>query len=280
MAVRWKKCTGSIMHVLAVINNKGGVGKTTSAVNLAAWLARMGHETLLVDFDPSAGASLHLGFDPAAKVVPTLCDYLIARDKQLAEFIHPTAVTGLSCLPSEPSLGEFYEEVQQGDGVDFFLDRKAVPETFEFVICDCPPNMGSLALNALALADSAVIPVQTQYLSLPGLDLTLEVVDKARRRINPELTLLGFFGTHFDRRTTVAQKVLGLLRKRFGSQMFRTVISVNSKLIEAFHARQPVLLYAPHARGSEEYEQLAREIMRRMKKIPKHEQQHHVTSDV
>jgi len=257
------------MHVLAVINNKGGVGKTTSAVNLAAWLARMGHETLLVDFDPSAGASLHLGFDPAAKSAPTLCDFLIAREKGLSEHVHPTSVSGLSCLPSEPSLGEFYEEVQQGDGVDFFLDRKDVPERFRFVICDCPPNMGSLALNALSLADYAVVPVQTQYLSLPGLDLTLEVVDKAQRRINPQLKLLGFFGTHFDRRTTVAQKVLDLLRKRFGSQMFKTVIGVNSKLMEAFQARQPVLLYAPHARGSEEYRQLAGEMLRRIKRISK-----------
>ncbi len=268
------------MHVLAVINNKGGVGKTTSAVNLAAWFARMGNETLLVDFDPSAGASLHLGFDPAGKSVPTLCDYLIARDRELEEFIHPTAVSGLFCLPSEPSLGEFYEEVQQGDGVDFFLDRKDVPGRFRFVVCDCPPNMGSLALNALALADYAAMPVQTQYLSLPGLDLTLDVVDKARRRLNPRLKLLGLFGTHFDRRTTVAQTVLDLLRKRFGTKMFKTVIGVNSKLIEAFHARQPVLLYAPRARGSEEYQQLAREMLRRMKSIVTQETEHHVISDI
>jgi len=257
------------MRVLAVINNKGGVGKTTSAVNLAAWFARMGHETLLVDFDPSAGASLHLGFNAEAKTASTLCDFLIGRDKQLGEFIHPTAVSGLSCLPSEASLGDFYEEVQQGDGVDFFLERKDVPVRFSTVICDCPPNMGSLALNALALADYAAVPVQTQYLSLPGLDLTLEVVEKAQRRINPQLKLLGFFGTHFDRRTTVAQNVLDLLRKRFKTQMFRTVISVNSKLIEAFHAGQPVLLYAPRARGSEEYQQLAREMLRRMNDISK-----------
>lgn len=257
------------MHVLAVINNKGGVGKTTSAVNLAAWFARMGDETLLVDFDPSAGASLHLGFNPAEKTAATLCDYLISRDKTLDEFIHPTAVNGLSCLPSEPSLGEFYEEVQQGDGVDFFLERGKIPGRFRFVVCDCPPNMGSLALNALALADYAAVPVQTQYLSLPGLDLTLEVVDKARRRLNPDLKLLGFFATHFDRRTTVARKVLDLLRKQYRVQMFRTVIGVNSKLIEAFHAGQPVLLYAPHARGCEEYRQLAREMLRRMERNSK-----------
>jgi chromosome partitioning protein len=255
------------MRVLAVINNKGGVGKTTSAVNLAAWFARMGNETLLVDFDPSAGASIHLGFDPGAKSAPTLCDYLIARERGLGEFIHPTALNGLSCLPSEPSLGEFYEEVQQGDGVEFFLDREKFPGKFQFVVCDCPPNMGSLALNALSLGDYAVVPVQTQYLSLPGLDMTLEVVDKAQRRINPRLKVLGFFGTHFDRRTTVAQQVLDLLRKRFGKRMFKTVIGVNSKLIEAFHARQPVLLYAPRARGSEDYQQLAKEMLKRIERI-------------
>jgi len=257
------------MHVLAVINNKGGVGKTTSAVNLAASFARMGKETLLVDFDPSAGASIHLGFDPVAKPAPTLCDYLIARERGLGEFIHPTALDGLSCLPSEPSLGEFYEEVQHGDGVEFFLDREKVPEKYQFVVCDCPPNMGSLALNALALADSVAVPVQTQFLSLPGLDMTLEVIDKAQRRINPRLRLLGFFGTYFDRRTTVAQQVLDLLRKRFGTRMFKTVIGVNSKLAEAFHARQPVLLYAPRARGCEEYQQLAKEMLKRMNTVSK-----------
>ena len=252
------------MKLIVIINNKGGVGKTTSAVNLAAWFARLGRKTLLVDLDPSASASIHLGFDKKSNEHQTLCDYLIEGDRKLSEFIYPVDGQKLYCLPSEPALSDFYDEIQAEEEVEFFLSRKDFPSSFEIVLFDSPPNMGNLAMNALAIADYALIPIQTQYLALTGLDLTIKLVDKAQRHLNKKLKILGYFGTHYDRRTNVAKEVYGHIQERFGKQVFETVIGVNSKLIEAYHAQKPILNYAASARGAKEYGRLAEEILNRM----------------
>jgi len=253
------------MKLVVVLNNKGGVGKTTSAVNLAAWIAKMQHRCLLVDLDPSASASIHLGFEKQSAQLKTLCDFLLTPQRTLAEYIYPAAMENLFCLPSEPALSDFYEEMQQEEDIDFFLQRSDFPKKFDVVLFDSPPNMGNLALNALAIADYVLVPVQTQYLALSGLELTLKTIDKARRHLNSKLKILGFFGTHYDRRTRVAIDVYNEIKKRFGTKVFDTVIGVNSKLIEAYHARQPILDYAARARGSKDYHHLAEEILQRMK---------------
>lgn len=252
------------MKLIVIINNKGGVGKTTSAVNLAAWFARLERTCLLVDLDPSASASIHLGFDKAAKK-QTLCDYLISSDRKLDEYIHSAKQEHLFCLPSEPALSEFYDEIQSEEDAGFFLAKKDFPRKYEIVLFDSPPNMGNLAMNALAIADYILVPVQTQYLALTGLDLTLKLVDKAKRHLNPKLKILGFFGTQYDRRTNVAKDVYAEIQSRFGKQVFDTVIRVNSKLIEAYHAQKPMLKYAPSARGTKDYGKLAVEILERIK---------------
>lgn len=252
------------MKYIVVLNNKGGVGKTTSVINIAAWLGKLGHATLVVDLDPSASASIHLGFDKTTNNHLTLCDYVLSQEKRLRDYIYPSGFENLYCLPSEPALAEFYDEIQQEEEVDFFLQRSDFGRKYEFVIFDSPPNMGNLALNALAIADYALIPVQTQYLALSGLELTLRVVEKAKRHLNSRLEILGYFGTHYDRRTNVAKNVLNELKLRFRKEVFSTVIGVNSKLIEAYQARKPILYYAASARGAKEYGALAREILKRV----------------
>ncbi len=252
------------MKLLVVINNKGGVGKTTSAVNLAAWFARLGHRTLLVDLDPSASASIHLGFDKKNNSHKTLCDFILSTDRKLGTYIYPAAQKNLFCLPSEPALSDFYEEIQQEEEIEFFLEKKDFSGQYDIVLFDSPPNMGNLAMNALAIADFVLIPIQTQYLALTGLDLTIKLVEKAQRHLNDKLEILGYFGTHYDRRTNVAKDVYRDIKNRFGEKVFDTVIGVNSKLIEAYQAQKPVMDYAPSARGSKEYGALAKEIVKRL----------------
>jgi chromosome partitioning protein len=253
------------MKLIVVINNKGGVGKTTSVVNLAASFARLGKKTLLVDLDPSASASIHLGFDKVTNNYKTLCDFLLSEDRKLKNYIYPTSEKNLFCLPSETALSEFYDEILQEQEVEFFLERKDFPKENDIIIFDTPPNMGSLAINALAITDYALIPIQTQHMALTGLDLTIKLVEKAQRHLNPNLEILGYFGTNYDRRTNVAKEVYASIQSRFGEKMFNTVIGINSKLIEAYRAQKPILAYAPSARGAKEYKALASEIIKRLK---------------
>ncbi len=252
------------MDLIVMINNKGGVGKTTSAVNLAASFAHFNRNTLLVDLDPSASASIHVGLNFENKQHQTLCDFLLNEDGNLNDYCYATAWQNLYCLPSEPALSDFYDELQEEAGSDFFLNKHMFGNRHDIVLFDSPPNMGQLALNAMAIADYVLIPVQTQYLAISGLELTLKHINKTQRRLNADLKILGFFGTHYDRRTNVAKNVYSQLQEQFQNQVLSTVIGVNSKLIEAYNAAMPILYYAPSARGAREYLDLAHEILKRL----------------
>ena len=254
------------MKSIVVLNNKGGVGKTTSVVNIAACMAQLNKPTLVVDLDPAASTSIHLGFSRDEHTVETLCDYIVGGQKNISNYIYNTNFNNLFCLPSEPSLSEFYDEMLLEQNSEFFLTPDVLPKDFDYILFDSPPNMGSLALNALAIADFVLIPVQTQYLALTGLELTLKSVSKVQRRLNQHLRILGYFATQYDRRTRVAKEVLKLLKDRFKSDLFKTVIGVNSKLVEAFDARKPIIHNTPSARGALEYTQLSKEIIKKIKK--------------
>ena len=253
------------MKTIVVLNNKGGVGKTTSVVNLAACFAAAGKKTLVVDLDPAASASIHLNFDKHERDFDSICDFIISGGEKAKNYIYPTAFENLYCLPSEPALSEFYDEMVLEQNDSFFIKKSIFPHSFDLVLFDSPPNMGSLALNALAFANYVLIPVQTQYLALNGLDLTLKSVDKVQRRLNPKLKLLGVFATQYDQRTRVAKDVLARLQERFKKEMFTTVIGINSKLIEAFNARKPIIFKTPSARGAREFQALAVEIIKKLK---------------
>ena len=257
------------MKSIVVLNNKGGVGKTTSVVNIAACLAKSNNPTLVVDLDPAASASIHLGFSKDEQNVETLCDYIVGGQQKIDKYIYKTDFNNLFCLPSEPSLSEFYDEMLLEQDSTFFLTKKVLPGKYDFILFDSPPNMGSLALNALAIADFVLIPVQTQYLALTGLELTLKSVSKVQRRLNPHLKILGYFATQYDRRTRVAKEVLQHLQDRFKKELFNTAIGVNSKLVEAYNARKPIIYSTPSARGALEYTQISNEIVKRIKKYHK-----------
>jgi chromosome partitioning protein len=256
------------MKIIVIINNKGGVGKTTSAVNLSASLAALKKKTLLIDIDPSASASAHLGFfavDNTENKPKTLCDYLLNDNSEIDNYIHNTAVKNLWCLPSEPELDDFYQDIQQESEISAIIKREQFEGKYDFVIVDCPPNMGSLSLNILAIADYALIPVMTQYIALTGLELTLKLIDKVQRRINKELKILGIFGTMYDRRTKSAKIILQTLQNRYNEYFLKTVIGINSKLIEAYESGKPISLYSKSARGNAEYFHLAKEIMKKVR---------------
>lgn len=257
------------MKLVSILNNKGGVGKTTTAVNLSAACAEAGLRVLLVDLDPAASASVHLNFEKEGHNHKTLCDFIINSGTSLTPYIYPTESDGLFLVPSEPALHEFYEEMQQEDAADFFLQRGHFDQPFDLVFFDSPPNMGNLALNALAISDAVLVPVQTQFIALTGLELTNRVVDQARRHLNSELQVLGYLATMYDQRTRAAKDVHKILSDRFGQQLFETVIRINSKLVEAYSARKPVLKSASSARGAKEYRSLAREVLKRLDLKPK-----------
>jgi chromosome partitioning protein len=251
------------MKLIVIMNNKGGVGKTTSAVNLAASFARKNKRTLLVDLDPSASASIHLGFDKKNKKFRTICDLFVQNDTDIEKYVYPVS-QDLFCLPSEPALSEFYEELQEDEENAVFLTQKQFSKKYDIVLFDSPPNMGDLSLNALAIADYVLIPVQTQFIALSGLELTLKTVRKAKNHLNPKLKLLGIFATQHDRRTKVAKNVYAKLKQEFNKETFDTLIGINSKLSEAYNEAKPCIDYAPSARGSKEYQVLASEILGRI----------------
>lgn len=258
------------MKLIIIINNKGGVGKTTSAVNIASRLGQMGKKSLLADIDPSASATSHLGLLREDGEVNTICDYLINREDNIEDYIQKTRFKNLWCLPSEPALSDFYDELQQDEKISFFIKKADIPADFEYVIFDCPPNMGSLSLNALAVSDYALIPVQAQYIALSGLELTLNLLEKVKRRVNPELKILGIFGTQFDKRTKVSVRVMEQLRDRFGELVLKSVIGINSKLSEAYNENMPVSYYDSHARGNRDYELLSKELIKRVREDERH----------
>jgi chromosome partitioning protein len=245
--------------IYAVANQKGGVGKTTTAVNLAACVAEAGYETLLVDVDPQANATLGLGVPKDSE--PNVYDVL-AGAAELADTLQNGRVDRLSVAPSSPDLAGANIELPRLPGSEIRLRDALAPikDLFAFTFLDCPPSLGPLTVNALAAADKVIVPVQTEYFALEGLAGLLETLSLIQRELNPRLTVAGMLLTMHDGRTRLAQDVEREAREHFPDLVFDTVIPRNVRLGEAPSFGRPIIHHDPHSSGADAYFELAKEV--------------------
>jgi len=248
--------------VYAIANQKGGVGKTTTAVNVAACIAEAGYPTLLVDIDPQANATVGLGLPKDA--VPNVYDVLCG-DAEALDALTPSAIENLTVLPSSPDLAGANVELPRQPGSERRLrDALAgVRERFAFTILDCPPSLGPLTVNALVAADRVIVPVQTEYFALEGLAGLLDTLALVQRELNPRLTVAGMLLTMHDGRTRLARDVEREVREHFPDLVFETVIPRNVRIGEAPSYGRPVIHHDPHCAGSDAYFELAKEVAAR-----------------
>jgi chromosome partitioning protein len=258
------------MRRIAIINQKGGVGKTTTSANLGAALAEQGRRVVVVDMDPQANASLHLGIE-AASHEPSVYSVLTG-DKSFADCMLPTKAPRLSVVPSNIDLSGAELELASAIGRDSLI-RDAIEDwckqhqaehgedPADYVIFDCPPSLGLLSINALAAAGEVLITLQTQFLALMGMSKLVEVVQLIRRRLNPELTITGIVPCLYDSRLKLNREVLGEVRKYFPGQVFKNAIRSNVKLAEAPSFGISILDYASESNGAQDYRNLALEVI-------------------
>ena len=249
---------------ISVVNQKGGVGKTTTAVNLAACLAAAGHSTLLVDADPQGNATSGVGVIPR-DLECTIYDALL---EQVApeEAILPTFVAGLSLIPANIDLsGIEIALIEQPDRLQRMKNLlAAISDRFEFILIDSPPSLSLLALNVLAAAERVIVPVQCEYYALEGLTTLLQTFERVRETVNPNLDILGILMTMYDKRTNLAQQVVEEVERVFQQLVFRTVIPRSVKLSEAPSFGKPVIYYDFNSKGSEAYIGLCQEVLERV----------------
>jgi chromosome partitioning protein len=251
------------MRTIAIANQKGGCGKTTTAVNIAAALALRGKNVLVIDFDPQAHATMGFGINPD-KLEKTVYDSFSTAQIPLSDIIVTTNISGLEVAPSNILLSGLEFELAVRYSREFALKRRleATDGRYDFCVIDCSPSLSLLTLNALVASSEVIIPVQTQYYALEGLKQLLETIDIVKQRFNPNLSVLGILLTFVETRTNLSRQIQQQMREFFGHLVFNTVIHRTVRFAEAPSAGVPVLFFSPSCRGSFEYKALAEEITR------------------
>jgi chromosome partitioning protein len=248
-------------HVFSIANQKGGVGKTTTSVNLAACLATDGRRTLLVDIDPQGNSTSGLGIDRGAL---ESCVYdLLLEEEPPEEVILPTRIPNLSLIPATLDLAGAEIELVSARSREYRLKEalSEIKESYDYVIIDAPPSLGLLTVNALVASDAVLIPIQCEYYALEGISQLLRTVHLVRQHLNPALAILGVLLTMHDPRTNLSQQVIDEVRSHFGAKVFQTIIPRNIRLSEAPSHGLPITLYDPRSRGAEAYQALAQEVI-------------------
>lgn len=249
--------------ILAIANQKGGVGKTTTAINLSAALAQKGFETLLIDLDPQGNSTL--SYVEVGKIGASMYDLLVDPSIRAEEIILPSPIEKLKVAPARISLAKFESKVMGEFDAHFRMkDRfKEVREAYDYILIDCPPTLGLLTINALVFASHLLVPIQSSYFALEGTDDLLETVEKVKARPNPELEILGVVITLHDRRTVLGRDIRKQIEKVFGDKVFRTVINKSIRLEESPAYRESIFTYAPESSGALDYYKLSEEVIGR-----------------
>ena len=251
-------------RTIAVCNQKGGVGKTTTAINLGAALAEQGRRVLLVDFDPQGALSVGLGIQPH-DIDATVYNLLMERDITVHDVLHKTGVDGMDLVPSNIDLSGAEVQLVHEVGREYVLGgvlRPLVPE-YDVILIDCQPSLGLLTINALAAADSVLIPLECEYFAMRGVALLMETIDKVSRRLNTKLTIDGLLATMYDSRTLHTREVLSSIVNGFGDKVFHTVINRTVRFPDATVAGEPITSFDSGSMGANAYRELAKEVLQR-----------------
>jgi chromosome partitioning protein len=252
-------------QIVALANQKGGVGKTTTTISLGAALAEQGYRVLLVDFDPQGGCALGLGIEPGSLDL-SVYNALLDRNCDVEEVIQKTSVPNLDLLPSNIDLAAAELMLVQEVAREQTLLRVLTPlrVKYNFILIDCPPSLGLLTINGLTAADSVLVPLECEYYALRGMALLMQSIERIKERLNPRLEILGIVATMLDARTLHSKEVLARVEEAFGPLVFETTIRKTIRFAEAPVAGEPILTYAPSSKGAAAYRALAQEVIDRV----------------